>query len=176
MNRVNSLLIFLLFSTSLSCFAVKPEDNAIWGTIVSPKDQLSEVPYKYFVYFEKDGQQHAYPIEATQKLTETMDKNLNQKVRIQGEVKEVSLQLDGPKKKILVFIPKAIKPLTLSELSAAVPVQTRPIQASGLHDKPEQGYDGGGIRINDNVANAMIYTGAAVLLGSRLGKIVFKTK
>lgn len=161
---------------SFTSWALKSQ-NAIWGTIVSPKEAVSGVQYKYFVYFEEKGQAQAYPIDTSSKeLTDLIEKNKDQKVRIQGDVKEVILNIDGPKKKMLVFIPRSIKALTLSELAlskddlALTPSNSSPKSFA----KKERVYDGGGIRISDKAANAMIYTGAAVILGSQLGKILFK--
>jgi hypothetical protein len=171
---MKSFFIILFLVNPLSGLAVKSSDNAIWGKIVSPKQRISGIRYKYYVYFEQDGQSQAYPIEINkEELAKVIEKNLDQKVKIQGEVKEVTLQIDGPNKKILVFIPETVKPLTLSELSINPSDQSFPTSSSKIHFKKEGGYDGG-IRINDKAANAMIYTGAAVILGTQIGKMLFK--
>lgn len=170
---MNKVFFVILLVASFSSFANKSSDNAVWGTIVSPQKAISGIQYKYYVYFEREGQVHAYPVETTSKeLAEQIEKNLNQKVRIQGHVKEETLPLDGSQKKILVFLPKAIKPLTLSELSVAQGETTLPTPSPSPAKKGKE-YNGGGIRINDTAANAIIYTGAAVIIGSQLGKILF---
>jgi hypothetical protein len=157
-----SLIMFPLHAVE------KSTHSAVWGKVVRAEQSVKGVNYKYFIYFEKDGKPEAYPIDTDKKeIKELIEKNLNMSVRVEGEVKEVELNLDAPKQKILVFIPASIKPLTLSALSLSGPVnviQKKPIPAR----KTPAAYDGGGIRLNDKVTNALIYTGAALMIGNAL--------
>lgn len=148
--------------------ADKTTHSAVWGKVVRAEKTVKGVNFKYFIYFEKEGKPEAYPIETNNKeIAATIEKNVNSSVRVEGEVKEVELTIDGPKQKILVFIPASVKPLTLSALQLTEPVnvlQKKPV----IVNKTPAVYDGGGIRLNDKVTNALIYTGAALMLGNAL--------
>lgn len=163
------ILILLLSLIMLPLQAVeKPSHSAVWGKVVRAEKTVKGVNYKYFIYFEKDGKPEAYPIDTDKKeIKELIEKNLNMSVRVEGEVKEVELNLDAPKQKVLVFIPASIKPLTLSALSLSEPVNVLQKKPMPVRKTPPA-YDGGGIRLNDKVTNALIYTGAALMIGNAL--------
>jgi hypothetical protein len=148
--------------------AEKTSHSAVWGKVVRAEQTVKGVNYKYFIYFEKEGKPEAYPIDTDKKeIKELIEKNLNMSVRVEGEVKEVELNLDAPKQKVLVFIPASIKPLTLSALSLSEPVNVLQKKPMPVRKTPAA-YDGGGIRLNDKVTNALIYTGAALMIGNAL--------
>lgn len=152
----------------------KKNSSAVWGKIIQAEKNIEGLNYKYFVYYEIDKTSHAYPIDTNRKdISEAVKKSVGQNVRIEGEVKQATLPIDGPKKVILVFIPTMVKPLSLSELAINDPIQVHPYNSASI-SKKESKYDGGGIRINDDVANAMIYTGAAVILGTQLKNLLIK--
>ena len=163
-------ILVLLMCLILLPFQVmaNPNHSAVWGKVVKAEQTVKGVNFKYFIYFEKDGKPTAYPVETDNKeLGNIIEKNLNTSVHVEGEVKAVDLNVDGPHKKILVFIPSTIKPLTLSELASNSPVdvmQKKPMPVANSKGP----YDGGGLRLNDKVTNSLIYTGAALMLGSAL--------
>ena len=158
-------------------FHLHASQNVVWGKIVTLEQSFEGVMYKHFVYFEKDGKVHAYPIETNRKdIVEILRHHSNQKVRIEGDVREISLKIDGPPKKILVFVPKSVKPLQLSELALSSRFDTSEQSSLALHSKKKHEYDGGGIRISDQAADTMIYTGAAIILGPKVLEIINKKK
>lgn len=163
------LVLFLsFFVLPFSMAADAKKSSAVWGKVVKAEQTVKGVNYKYFIYFEKDGKPEAYPVDTEKKeIAELIEKNLNQSVRVEGEVKEVELKLDGPKQKILVFMPTTITPLTLSALAINEPVNVAQKNPKPIQPKPGR-TDAGGIRISDKAANALIYTGAALMIGSAL--------
>lgn len=164
------VLVLLLSLILLSLKAAeKTNFSAVWGKVVRAEKNVKGVSFKYFIYFEKEGKPEAYPIETINKeIAATIEKNVNMNVRVEGEVKEVELTIDGPKQKVLVFIPASIKPLTLSALSLTEPVNVLQKKPTRAARKTPAAYDGGGIRLNDKVTNALIYTGAAFMIGNAL--------
>ena len=173
LNLKKHLFLILLFSLNLALADGQTESSA-WGKIVRLDQTIKGITYKYFIYYEEASKAHAYPIDTDSKeMGELIKKSTGQNVRVTGQVKEVTFNLDGHKKKILVFMPSKISPLTLAELSAPGPLPS-PSDTSKLPSKEKAAYDGGGIRINDKVANGLIYTGAAVILGSALKNMLSK--
>lgn len=161
----------LMFMMSAS-FAQNSKVSAVWGKVVQTEKTIKGVNFKYFVYFEKDGQSHAYPLETEKpEMAELIKKNINHNVLVEGQIKEMTLDLDGPKHKVLVFIPSTLKALTLSELALNEPVNVAQKNPVGAKKSPGA-YNGGGIRLSDKATNAVIYTGAALMLGSLLKGMV----
>lgn len=166
-------LVTLLSLLSSNTRAESKQDY-IWGRIVTTDKNISGISYKYFVYYEQNGKSQAYPVDTDKKeIALIIKKNVNQLVKIHGKTKEIALNIDGPKKRILVFEPATVSPLTLSELSIPNTVDTASSKTIELNAKQKE-YDGGGIRISDKAANAMIYTGTAIILGTQIGKILSK--
>jgi hypothetical protein len=167
--------LFLVASFFILSLVLADSGSAVWGKIVHSDKTIKGVNYKYFVFYREGEISHAYPIEATtQQMSKLVNESVGQNVRINGHVKEVTLKIDGPKKQILVFIPTEIKPLTLSELAVSNTFIPDPKMAGPQAEKP--GYDGGGIRINDKVANGLIYTGAAIILGTKISELLSKKR
>lgn len=165
-------LIFFLFLDS----SYAGENSSVWGKIILNDSVSKHISYQYFIYYQNKGVTEAYPLETTRPdISALAKKHVGQSVRINGQVKEVSLSLDGPKRKILVFIPSEIKPLTLAELSAEGPVDMNPQQVP-VSGKKEKVRDSGGMRIGDKLSEGLIYTGAAVMLGNLLFNPAFKKR
>jgi len=167
MNKIIFFLSLILFP-----LASRSESTpALWGKVVKADKTIQNVTYEYFVYFEKNGVPEAYPLETNKKdIADIIKKHVNQNVRFEGQVKEVTLSLDGPKQKVLVFIPTKAKPLTLSQLSIQDPVH---VTHHAPKEKNKEEYRGA-LTIPDNVANAVIFTGAALMLGSALKNVIKK--
>ena len=172
MKKILFTALLVILSATFSNAQIK-DVSAVWGKVVRSDKAIKGVTYKYFIYYEQDGVSHAYPLETDKKeIADLVEKNVGKHVKIEGQVKEVSLIVEGPPKKSLVFIPSNIKPLTLSELAISDKVTTTQKPKKILTEKAE--YTGGGIRVNDQVANSLIYTGAAIMLGAALKNVIFK--
>lgn len=163
MNFSKALTLFLSFLISLSAIAASPVKPAVWGEIVyNPK--VKTVPYSYFVYYKEKGVAHAYPIDTNDpKIAKEIIKHVGKRVRIEGEIKKVTLQLDGPPQSILAFSPTSIKPLALSDLAVKEPVAASPNTIRSHQNNPASA--SGGIEVPDAVANSLIFAAAAALLG-----------
>ena len=158
----------------ISLCAFAKETPAVWGKIIVKEQKIKNLTYKYFVYFENKGVAEAYPLETSdKKMAEQILKNANQRVRVEGEIKKTEIAIDGPKQIILVFIPHKISPMSLSDLSINDDKGIAPALAGSPMAKAKGPYNGGGISIPDKVANTIIFTGAALMLGSAL-KNTFK--
>lgn len=156
------LIFCFLIGISLS-FAGEP--SKVWGRII----KADHMNYKYFITYETNGELYAYPLEVKdKKLGETLLKNVDQLVNINGELKTITLQNDGRKQIVPVFVADGIQPLTLSQLS----INNDKVEDPKLQMKSKEGYNGGrgGIQINDTAANTLIIGSAAVMVGSQLLK------
>lgn len=145
----------------------------VWGKIIKTEESVHNLTSKYFVVFEEDGKTQAYPIEPKDnKMKSKILENLGKSVKIHGDVKKVTLQNDGLKQEIIVFVPENLEPLTLADLSANNPSE---IESTFSPDKKKE-YSGGGIRVSDKVANTLIYTGGAIILGTKILEMINKKK
>jgi hypothetical protein len=157
-------VICLLLSIS---FAFAGAPSKVWGRII----KANHMNYQYFITYETKGEFFAYPIEVrNKKLAETLKNNIDQLVNVKGELKTITLNSDGTKKTVPVFIAEDINPLTLSQLSVNERVDMDP----KIQSKSDRYYNGGGIQINDTAANTLIIGTAAVMVGSELLKLINK--
>ena len=153
------LVVILSFSVSAK------ESSMIWGKIIRSEGVSS---YKYFMTYESDGKFHAYPIDTPKKeIAKLIEKNLSQLVRLKGEFKTVKVVMDGPPKEIPVFTPESVSPLMLTDLKVDGPGKSDSTPNTGLQKKKEE-YNGGGITINDKLANRLIITTGALMIGSAI--------
>lgn len=158
-----AFILCLFFITS----ALAESSSKVWGRIVKA-DHLN---YKYFVTYEENGKFHAYPIELKSKtLQEKISKNVGSLMNVKGELKTITIQTEGPAQKIPVFVAEELEPLTLSQLNPGNKVDIDP----KLSNKIPESYNGGGIRINDTLANTLIIGTGAVMVGSAILKSLNK--
>ncbi|WPU65215.1 hypothetical protein [Peredibacter starrii] len=163
----------ILIALLLSCSIFAKDPAMVWGKIVKVDKTVKNVSYKYFVTYEVNGKFHAYPLETKNKnIAEQIAKNENQLIRIKGDIKTVKVAIDGPAQDIPVFIPESLSPLTLSELAVEFKpdLEKKPADVN----PPKEAYNGGGIRVNDTLANTLIITGGALMVGSALIKSLNK--
>ena len=160
-----SLIIFL-FIFSDATWASPSKKSVIWGRVVKTEKMIKNISYQYFIYFEEKGEARAYPLDPqTSEMADLLRKNINKVVRFEGKVKEVTIEIDGPKQQALVFIPEALKPLTLSELAAGPAPELAPVAKSPEPEKKKKKEYIGAIRISDEVANGLVFAGGAFMLG-----------
>ncbi len=117
--------------------------------------------------YELDGKFHAYPLDTKNKvIAGQISRNVSQFVRLSGEFKITKIQADGASREIPVFVPDEITPLSLSELAGGPP---SPVKSPDVGLKKERpAYNGGGIEINDQLANTIIITGGSLMIGSAI--------
>lgn len=151
------LLISFIFCLAT---ASAGEGSHLWGKII----EADHMNYKYFVTYEDKGQIHAYPLETSNnELIKEIKKNVSELVKFTGQLKTKEIQSDGRKQIVPVFIPETLAPLKLSQLSINDQVV---MEAKNPKKKEKDAYNGGGIRVNDKLANTLIITTGAILIGS----------
>ncbi len=163
--------LFLILVISFSLHA--KESSKIWGKIIKSDKTVKNLTYKYFMTYESDGKFHAYPLDTKDKvMAGQISNNVSQFVRLSGEFKITKIITDGSSREIPVFVPDEIKPLSLSELSAGSQFAVTGPDVALKKERPA--YNGGGIEINDQLANTLIITGGSLMIGSAILKSLKK--
>ncbi len=166
-------IIFLLLSTlSANSFArdeVAPSATyQIVGKFVKPSAKLN-LPYKYyFVFSNSKKQQVAYPIENKSSLD--MSKiDYSQIYHINVVDTEKVVNIGETKKEVKVLEIVEGKVFNFKDLSYAANQKPKLIDDEPTPNIPNENSPHHPMfRINDNVANAAIFTAGAILLGSML--------
>jgi hypothetical protein len=188
---VFTLISFLFFNSQ-----VKAEEvSSVYGKILTSKKTIFGLSSPYFVTFEHQGKLLAYPVDTNSKtMAEKVKSFLNKDALLEGTIKKVNFKVDGRIYIVEKFIPKTIRPLELSALGQAhwsapecpefLPTKEKKKESflmlmAGSNNPyddrlpvtrgPKPGA-GVGFRLNDTVANTLIFTGAAALIGSQLLK------
>jgi hypothetical protein len=191
-KRWDLILTFFIFCNS----DVQAEHSfSVYGKIRKSEKNILGLNSLYFITFQHHGKLLAYPVDTDSKTMADKIKSFTDKdALIDGDIKKIYFNSDGQKYVVETFIPKKIKSLELSELGQTqTSTPERPVpfhiidktkensfilgQGSNYPYEerlpptrgPKQGM-GASFRINDSVANGLIFTGAAVLLGSQLIK------
>jgi len=164
-------IIILLISSLLATAQPSMMKGDVWGKIikVSKNNQLKQ--FSYYMTYQIDGKNHAYPISPNKEFpAEDLNKLKNKFARISGEIKEENLNIDGQKKIFYYFSPNKISPLSLAELSISPNNKYQQLPSKNKKDP----YQPGGISIPDKIANGIIMTSGALLIGSILKKYLVK--
>lgn len=162
MRAVLILAQLVLFLPALS-FA----KNEVWGTIIKVDKKIHNITSPYYITFKDGDVTQAYPIDPrSEEMKKLVLENVDKRVLIEGDVETLELKSDGGAKRALMFVPRSIKPLTLRELSVTDVSGFTPREKT--FTKTETSYNGGGISISDKAANAMVFTGAALMLGNAI--------
>jgi hypothetical protein len=137
----------------------------IVGKFVEPKKSLN-LPYRYyFVYSNSKGQKLAFPIVNKSKLK--MNKvDFSQMYHINVVDSEKLVDIGESKKSVKVLELVDGKMFNLADLSSAGKVIPQGADKPSIPHQETLHHPM--FRINDNVANAAIFTAGAILLGSML--------
>lgn len=152
----------------LSTEAVKKKSESyVWGQIVKT-EKLSASGFIYYVLFNDGKSQVAYPIMANKKITtKQIEHYVGTMARIKGNIVTKKLYSGEFRKTIVAFDVTEIEALKLNELG----VHKLNINSDNkfIPENKIKENNSGGIRINDDVANTLIFAGGA----SILGKIIY---
>ncbi|HAZ13840.1 MAG: hypothetical protein A2X86_14405 [Bdellovibrionales bacterium GWA2_49_15] len=143
--------------------------SEVWGRAVKVSQSKMIHGHQYFIYYVRDGQQYAYPIEVKNKKQKIMIEKLQDKLaKVSGSVYTTKIAADGAPMEMAYFVPSTISPLELDTLninskSTTPPQGPEAISTLDLFKGPQ-----GGIRISDPATEVTIYSSAALLLGTIL--------
>jgi hypothetical protein len=170
------------------------EVSSVYGKILKSKKSIYGLTSPYFVTFEHEGKLLAYPLDTKSKaMADKIKSFVDQDALIEGDIEKESFKADGLDYVIETFVPRSISPLKLSSLGETEWTTTqRPLSLTSKNKKkesniilgykdpnegklpptrgPKQGSLAVGYRLNDSVANALIFTGAAAIIGTQLLK------
>lgn len=187
---MKTLFVTLLLFLSVSGHTRGNE--SVYGIIRKSQGTVFNLKTPYFITFMHEGKLLALPIDTQSKDVTSLIRNFVDKdAMIEGEIKEVRFKSDGQDHVIGMFYPKSIRPLDLGKLGAT-DYQARDVK---LKEDQKKIYDGPTLTLNqedpspklaptrgpvsgpgvkfrvpDAVANTLIFTGAAVILGTQLLK------
>lgn len=157
--KVSFLILNFLFLN----FSHAADNHKVVGRLIKPRKSLN-LPFEYYLTFKNStGKVFAYPVKSSLVTLKEIEKgtlNIFEFV----ESKE-TLTVGERKDKVVVLTLLKAKPFDMKALqvSTADVEKLTPVKAP-----KEPTPDEPGIRINDNVAVASIFTAGAVLLGSIL--------
>ncbi len=169
MNALLIILSLVLASITPSSFAqnserAKAKSHEIVGRFVKPNPKLG-LPYKhYFVFSNSKGQKMAFPLinESSMDLNK-VDYDQTYHINVIDSMK--TIQIGEAKQRVKVLKIVEGKVFSMKDLGLAgkdLPLQPTPnIPKENSPHHPM-------FRINDNVANAAIFTAGAILLSSML--------
>jgi len=140
----------------------------IVGKFVKPSKDL-KLPYNYyFVYSNSKGQKMAFPLINKSSLDmKSIDREQIYHINVQDSEKMVDLGESKKKVKVLLMVEGKVfnmKDLSYTAKNAPKGYNTDPVPEIPNGKTPHHPM----FRINDNVANAAIFTAGAILLGSML--------
>lgn len=157
MRRFVSLIITTLFLLGPNTFANGIQKGI--GKIIQPKKELN-LPYKYYVTLQKsDGSVLAFPVKAKKVDLAKLKKKELYMMTFKTESEKLTIGEKTQDFSIINLVDAKL--LSMKELST-LGISTENIEKSVA--RKSQGKEG--LRINDKLTNAIIYTAGALLLGS----------
>jgi hypothetical protein len=167
-KNIIAILLCLFVTTSLLAESKQIE---AWGRIVKLDEDASLYGHKIFVFLKVDGKDVAYPLEVNSSNSKTIYSNIEKVAKIKGSAISKEIKYQESKKTVVVFVPKSITALSLSQLQ--VKKDFKPLQ---LIPTPIGGKAKVGGGISDTVANTIIIGAGAYLAGSVIKDILENRK
>jgi len=169
--KLSTSILFTLLTINMAFSGTK--DLAVWGRMVKSEGKIAN--YKYFVVYTKEGKHFGYPLDLGKYESKKAKSFVNKFVRIEGKISTNEVKFESQTKKITVVFAKKIKMMNLSDLSIGKYTPDPKLQKKKSKTLKKHGVkpsrDGAvevGFEVGDDVANATIFTGAALLIGSIL--------